>query len=438
MIAAPRARPTVSWAGPAALAATVALGAIACHRDIRLLPVGDSSGGAGGGVGGAAGAGAGGAAGAVDAGAGAAGAAGMTAACLPPGDPIVLPTVTGGATCAAALETRGHRFALCACDTLTLGARLRTDAFDSTNSGNNDQVSAAVGTDGALVTTAELEAGGAIYVADPGGVSADGHLQAGASFRSGGPLTMLASNAEADLLGDAYVNGDLTGMVKVSGTLFVPTTVTVGSNVEAPTVSPGPVLVSAPCDCSDGFVDVADAITTAELDNGDAAAGFDPNALAMVSIATQLSLGCGTYFLNAIGATAPITLVVHGRTLLAVANSVSLGSGLTVALDSSAELDLLVGGWINTSGGTIGAPSAPARFRIWTASTDSLTFDDQPTIAAVVHAPGSVATATSGLTLSGSLFVKTLILGGDSELHYDRAILSAGAECGEQVATPIP
>jgi len=434
MTAAPRARSPGAWGGVEALAAIVALGAIACHRDIRLLPIGDN-GGAGAGVGGA---GVGGAAGAgLDGGAGAAGAAGATAACSGLGNPIKLPTAAG-ATCAAALETRGHRFALCACDTLTLGARLRTDAFDSTNSGNNDQVSAAVGTDGALVTTAELEAGGAIYVADPGGVSADGHLQAGASFRSGGPLTMLSSNAEADLLGDAYVNGDLTGMVKVSGTLFVPTTVTVGSNVEAPTVSPGPVLVSAPCDCSDGFVQVADAINTAAGDNGDAAAGFGPNALATVSIAAQLSLGCGTYFLSAIDATAPVTLVVHGRALLAVANSVSLGAGLTVTLDPSAELDLLVGGWINTSGGTIGAPSAPARFRIWTASTDSLTFDDQPTIAAVVHAQGSVATATSGLTLSGSLFVKTLILGGDSELHYDRAILSAGAECGEPVATPVP
>jgi hypothetical protein len=428
MTAAPRARSPVSWVGVAALVAVVAPGTIACHQDIRLLPVGDNAGAAGAGVGGAAG---------LDGGAGAAGAAGATVACSGLGDPIKLPTAAG-ATCAAALETRAHHFALCACDTLTLGARLRTDAFDSTNAGNNDQISAAVGTDGALVTTAELEAGGAIYVADPGGVSANGHLQAGASFRSGGPLTMLSSDAEADLLGDAYVNGDISGMVKVSGTLFVPPTVTVGSNVEAPMVSPGPVSVSDPCDCSDGFVDVADAITTAELDNGDAAAGFDPNALAMVSIATQLSLGCGTYFLNAIGATAPITLAVHGRTLLAVANSVSLGSGLTVALDSSAELDLLVGGWINTSGGTIGAPSAPARFRIWTASTDSLTFDDQPTIAAVVHAPGSVATATSGLTLSGSLFVKTLILGGDSELHYDRAILSVGAECGEPAATPVP
>ena len=183
---------------------------------------------------------------------------------------------------------------------------------------------------------------------------------------------------------------------------------------------------------------MAGAINTAALNNGDAAAGFGPDALAMVSIATQLSLVCGTYFLNAIDATAPVTLTVHGRALLAVGTNVSLGAGLTVKLDTSAELDLLVGGWINTSGGTIGASSAPARFRIWTASTDSLTFDDQPTIAAVVHAPGSVATATSGLTLSGSLFVKTLILSGDSELHYDRAILSAGAECGELVATPVP
>ena len=37
------------------------------------------------------------------------------------------------------------------------------------------------------------------------------HLQAGASFRSGGPLAMLSSNAKADLLADAYVNGDISG-----------------------------------------------------------------------------------------------------------------------------------------------------------------------------------------------------------------------------------
>ncbi len=116
----------------------------------------------------------------------------------------------------------------------------------------------------------------------------------------------------------------------------------------------------------------------------------------------------------------------------------TLGGGLTVMLDPSAELDLLVGGWFITSGGTVGAPTAPARFRIWLGGTESLVFDNQPTIAAVIHAPGSAATAAKGLTLSGSLLVDSLSVGVNSLLHYDRAILSAGVPCGEPAVTTIP
>jgi hypothetical protein len=49
-----------------------------------------------------------------------------------------------------------------------------------------------------------------------------------------------------------------------------------------------------------------------------------------------------------------------------------------------------------------------------------------------------VANASDGLTLSGSLFVRSLNLGNDSEVHYDRAILSSGTECGEAAADPVP
>src|SRR6185312_3038829 len=302
----------------------------------------------------------------------------------------------------------------------------------------DDKVSAAVGIDGALTTSADLEVEGAIYVAGSF-VAANGHLQAGASFRSAGPLTILSSG-QADLLGDAYINGYVSGDVNVSGTLYVPTTFDVGSDVEAKAISPGPVSFSAPwppCDCSPGFVNVASAIMTAGMDNGDEAVGLDPNVLAMVSSATRLTLGCGTYFLNSIGATAPITLAVHGHTLLAVGGNVSLTGGLNVVFDdSSAELDLLVNVWLNISGGTVGAPAAPARFRIWVASGETLTFDKQPTIAAVVYAPNSQAFASEGLTLSGSLLVDSLNLTGDSEVHYDRAILSIGqTTCGDPVAT---
>ena len=46
------------------------------------------------------------------------------------GAPIQLPTATGAA-CAAALATRGHRFALCSCESVSAPARIRTDSFDS-------------------------------------------------------------------------------------------------------------------------------------------------------------------------------------------------------------------------------------------------------------------------------------------------------------------
>ena len=79
--------------------------------------------------------------------------------------------------------------------------------------------------------------GGAIYVADPPASAPTDHLQAGASFQSNGPLAMLSSNA--DLLADAYVNGDVTGSVNVSGTLHVPATATVGTDVQAKRVVTG-------------------------------------------------------------------------------------------------------------------------------------------------------------------------------------------------------
>jgi hypothetical protein len=413
----------------AVLASILGVASPACHRDIHLLPAEGLDGGAG--EGGAGGAGSGG---------GAGGAAGGGVTCAGGlGPAITLPTATGP-VCAAALEARGHRFGLCTCADLTLGAGLRTDAFDSTDSSFNRETWAAIGVNGALTTTkgAELRAGGAIYVAGPAGVSAAEHLQAGASFQSNGPLTMLSSNA--DLLFNASVNGAISGQVQVGGILQVPSTADIGPEVQADSVITGAVSVTPPCDCGD--IDLQGAMTMAMTTNNDAAVGLSPDALATAQVSQTLDLSCGTYYLSSMQPSAPITLAVHGRALLAVMGDVRLpGGGLTVKLDEGAELDLLIGGWLTAAGGgTIGAPAAPARFRIWIAGHDSVTFDDQPTVAAVIHAPQASVTATNGLTMSGSLLAKSLILGGDSEsaLHYDRAILQAGVPCGEPAAAVVP
>ena len=158
----------------------------------------------------------------------------------------------------------------------------------------SDDVSAAVGIDGALTTTAELRAGGAIYVAEPAALRAPDHLQAGASFQSNGPLTMLSSNA--DLLADAYVNGAISGSVKVSGTLHVPATATSVRMCRPTAMSPAPYRSTAPCDCSSGFVDVAGAMRAATTPTATPPPASPPTPWRLTRHSAQLDLGCGTYF----------------------------------------------------------------------------------------------------------------------------------------------
>jgi hypothetical protein len=251
------------------------------------------------------------------------------------------------------------------------------------------------------------------------------------------------SGDHADIGMDAYVSGNVTGDVRVSGTLHAPTTATVDSQVEANGgVVREAVAVPAPCDCSAGaagFVDIAGAIAAAAAHNDDAAINLAPTALASGAVpAAPLSLPCGTFYLTDIDADAAVTLAVHGRTLLAVGGDVQLNGGLSVQLDASAELDLLVSRWLTVTGGAFGAINGPGRFRVWVAGTESVTFDGAPPIYAVVHAPAAPVSAPSGLPLSGSLLARSISIGADTMINFDRAILAAGTVCGEPDAAPVP
>jgi hypothetical protein len=249
---------------------------------------------------------------------------------------------------------------------------------------------------------------------------------------------MLSSNA--DVAADAYVGGNVSGPVRVTGVLHVPAAAAIGADVEAAATSREAVSVAAPCACGADFVDLASGLAAALAANQDVAAGISPDALANVTAPARLELGCGATWLSAIGAQAAVTLAVHGRAVLAVGGDVSVRAGLAVVLDPGAELDLLVGGHLQASGAgaTLGTTAAPARFRIWVASTGTLALDDAPTLGATLHAPGAVVTAPSGVSLYGSILARSLAFGGDAAVHFDRAVLSAGAACGEPVAAPPP
>jgi hypothetical protein len=413
---------------------TAALAVASCQRDINLLSPPDGGSAGSGGRGGSS---AGGAGGSGTGGTSGTSGAGGALACSGLGPPIVLPTSTG-APCAAALASRGHRFLLCSCGDMTAPARIRSDAFDSANPAIIDDTAAAYGVNGSLNAIGEMRSSGAFYVAGAGGVTAATDFRTGTSLRVGGPMTM-TSNDNADIGGDAYINGNVTGNVRVSGTLHVPAGATLGTGVEKGALVNEAVAVPMPCDCRANFVETTDAITAAAASNADAALGLSPTELESVLLPKIIELSCGSYYLTSIDATAAVTLVVHGRALLAVAGDVTIRNGFAVQLDPSAELDLLIGGRLATqNGGTFGATIAPARFRVWIAGTTSVVFDGAPWIGAVVHAPSAAVTAADGLPLSGSLLAGSISIGADSMLHYDRAILEAGTICGEPAAAIVP
>jgi hypothetical protein len=357
-------------------------------------------------------------------------------ACSGLGPPVMLPLAAGSA-CASALATRQHRYALCFCDSLNVTAPIYTDAMDSSGAAIGAQPPAAIGVDGDL-QAGKIQAFGSVYVAGAGGITVSDRIVSLGSLRAAGPTR--GTGALFDIGEDAYFGGAMQGFFVVVGTLHVAPGVDASmAYVNAGGVVVEPVSVAPPCDCGGaGTVDVAGAIAAATAANADAAAGFGPDRLAAVTTSTLLDIPCGSYALSAIDTRAALVLAVHGRALVAVAGDVVLRAGFTVTLDPGAELDLLVGGRLLTSGSNAIGSMTPARFRIWVAGSQTVVFDDDPNVGAVVHAAGAPVTASSGLELNGALFAKTLTAGAQVNVHFDQSVFTVGASCAGPPATAVP
>src|SRR5262249_54769936 len=143
-------------------------------------------------------------------------------------------------------------------------------------------------------------------------------------------------------------------------------------SIDTPAILRQPISVPPPCDCGAPVADIPGALAATAARNDNLAAGLSPGRLAAVDTSTAVDLPRGQDRLSAISAQQALFLAVHGRALLAVAGNVDLRAGLTVALDPDAELDLIVGGRLTSSGGASIGSTAPARFRIWLAGSDSI------------------------------------------------------------------
>jgi hypothetical protein len=356
--------------------------------------------------------------------------------CASLGTPIRFPTASGS-TCTSVLAARGHRFALCSCGALDLpsNAPIYTDSFDSSVGGVAAGGSAAIGVGDALTAAASIRSGGALYVSSF--IASAARIETAASLRVGAGIAL--GDATGHVAGDAYVNGAISGALLVDGVVHQPQ----GARMDSPLISETairrePVSVPPPCDCSSAFVDLPAAVTAAVAHNDNAIAGLSVDELGALGAPTTVNATCGTFVVSSINAPRSLVFAVHSRVLLAVTGDVIVRGGLVVVLDPDAELDLLIGGQLVATGGNPLGSASPARFRIWIAGSGPVVLNDAPTVGAIISAPNATVTATSGLQLSGALLAHSLTLGDQLKLHFDEAVASSGAPCGEPAATFVP
>jgi len=357
--------------------------------------------------------------------------------------PIVHLGGTGDANCAGALASHFGRYALCSCYDLNL------TGFTVTNSAGPDggalgpgaATGGAVGVNGSATIFGQTSVDGTMIVSGPGGLKiAGGNLSS--NVRAGSMATLAA----AEVSGDAFVATSITGMYMIDGTLHLPQMALLGAEVQTltppvrepvsvpplPCACPGPPLFAQP------LVDVGGAVAERGTRNNNDDLPFADAFRGEIDTSQSFDWPCGEFYLPGIrtGPQALLEFRIHGRTGIFVAGDVYLGNSLKVTLDPGAELDLVVAGSVISNGRLLGAPSSPARMRLWIGST-TVSLPDQVQLGAVVYAPGAVLSVGVDAILSGSLFVQDLTapVNGNTRLVYDPAAATAGASCG---ISPMP
>ena len=340
------------------------------------------------------------------------------AKCQNGGPPIDVP-VSGGSTCTGGLAGVTFRFGLCSCTNVgPLGHDLLVDAFDSrfgpyTPTPTQARMGGGIGVNGTIQNTANIEAYGDLWVFGAQGQITKGDVRVHDRFFNKGRLdfsdlvsvnenvlgscSISGSNCFADadcgaaggtcvltpVLGgeNAWVGGAIDksgggnfGMT-VSGELRTGTTpcsamagesVTAGACIEDafPDLAP-------PCDCDpnqDQLIPVRAIVDHFRTNNDNALIGLSSQALNGGSSA-RLDLPCGVYYFDQINISQATTIVVHGRTAIAVGGSIVVSQPIIFDLEPDATLDIFVAGVVKTSQDlTLGNPAYPRLSRMYVGS----------------------------------------------------------------------
>jgi hypothetical protein len=338
-----------------------------------------------------------------------------------------------GAVCTGDLAEVTFRWALCSCDGINLMNPLTTDAYSSASGGYQPGgLGGGVGVNGAFDSTSEVYVYGDLWASLEVPFQTSNPIQIWQELHAGGGVdsTGLATIGE-----DAYIDGDLlaTNPWSIAEALFIPGTATVSDQVSYLERVNAAVSVPPPCDCgADELVPVADYVSWASANNHNDLIGLDPDLLNPVASPTRIDLPCGIYYLSAVDAMSPVVIAVHGRASLFIAGDLASISTLTIAVDSTAELNLFVAGTIATTDKLkVGSASYPALTRVYLGGSESLTLSNNTQIGAFIYAAYGLVETLNELNVFGGLYAGDFISTDDVWIHYDREVLVAGEDCSE-------
>jgi hypothetical protein len=353
------------------------------------------------------------------------------AKCAGGGPPINFGGDGGVATCAGQVAQTTFLWALCSCKDVATSDVLLTDAYDSTK-GPYPQpgtLGGGVGLDNQFNAQGTATIGGALWCSAAAGLTSDSNATVAEELHVGGPF-----NVQAFSVGyDGYVNGAVSGSTATfDKNLTVPTGVTPsGTTVKGTIIHvPPPVSVPPPCDCTPSHeVPVASIVANFKVNNDNASIGLSPTALSG-SQYTRLDLPCGVYYLDSITNSVAVAIVAHGNTALVIGGNIAPQSPLTITLDPTASLDLLVGGTITTQDQlTIGSIQYPALSRTYVAGTQGLTFSSGTTLGSNLYAANAHFDWSADSDIYGSVFAGDFSGTSKVAIHYDSAVLQQGSSC---------
>lgn len=337
--------------------------------------------------------------------------------------------------CLGNVAQRSFRWAICSCDDLQFGNKLKADAYDSTlGRYEPGGLGGSLGTNGQFNATDQTHVWGGTWTSSNRGIRFENKTTVELELHSGGDAHF---ENDTTVAGNAYVEDDVTGQgpVDFDSTLHTPRTSQISSganysnyvetSVDIPTVckrceSPSRVPV-------DGIV--ADHSGT---NNDNQAVGLDPAALQQPGDPTRLELPCGEYYLDGIDTDEKLTIVATGRTALYIDGDVRAKNKVSIQPAPDAEFDVFIAGDAEFENDVaIGSPAYPTSMRFWVGGDRGWIADNKLDAGAYIYAlPGGV-TVKNKAEIFGGLYTQKLDAGNDVFVHYDRAILDAGKTCNE-------